>query len=285
MAHFIYSAFCDESGESTIGGQIAACKKNGITHMELRGFGKSLNINNLSVEQAKEMKEEIDREGMKVASIGSGYGKINIKEDFAPHFEAFKNTVEVAKILEAKYGFVKDNLDAKNETTLTYLNDLAKAKYKDSVDILAENVCISGELCSDGIDAFREVRIKKVVERLHISGGNVDGCHHHGVEGERSLFSVVLNKSNAVLIERGSILYTVYEDSDGSEKIVAGSINECLSVYLTVLAGLKGELYGCLINADNEVVDDLEELLVAVELDSGDVTGRSGLGFLSLATA
>ena len=27
MAHFIYSAFCDESGESTVGGQIAACKK------------------------------------------------------------------------------------------------------------------------------------------------------------------------------------------------------------------------------------------------------------------
>lgn len=61
------------------------------------------NINNLSVEQAKEMKEEIDREGMKVASTGSGYGKINIKEDFAPHFEAFKNTVAVAKTLEAKY--------------------------------------------------------------------------------------------------------------------------------------------------------------------------------------
>ena len=102
MAHFIYSAFCDESGETTIGGQMAACKLNGITHMELRGFGKTLNINQMTVSQAKEMKMEIDREGMKVASIGSGYGKINIKEDFAPHFEAFKNTVEVAKILEAK---------------------------------------------------------------------------------------------------------------------------------------------------------------------------------------
>ena len=90
MAHFIYSAFCDESGESTVSGQIAACKKNGITHMELRGFGKELNINILSVSQAKEMKTEIDREGMKVASIGSGYGKINIKDDFAPHFESFK---------------------------------------------------------------------------------------------------------------------------------------------------------------------------------------------------
>lgn len=103
MAHFIYSAFCDESGESTINGQMAACKLNGITHMELRGFGKSLNINNLATLQAKEMKKEIDREGMKVSSIGSGYGKINIKEDFAPHFEAFKNTVAVAKILQADY--------------------------------------------------------------------------------------------------------------------------------------------------------------------------------------
>ena len=80
MAHFIYSAFCDESGENTIGGQMAACKSNGITHMELRGFGKTLNINNLSVAEAIEMKGEIDKKGMKVSSIGSGYGKINIKE-------------------------------------------------------------------------------------------------------------------------------------------------------------------------------------------------------------
>lgn len=103
MAHFIYSAFCDESGEASIGGQMRACKQKGITHMELRGFGKELNVNRLTESQAREMKTEIDREGMKVASVGSAYGKINIKEDFAPHFEAFKNTVKVAKILEAKY--------------------------------------------------------------------------------------------------------------------------------------------------------------------------------------
>lgn len=103
MAKFIFSAFCDESGENSIEGQIKACKANGITHMELRGFGEDLNINNLSVEQAKEMKKIIDKEGMVVSSIGSGYGKIEITDDFEPHFEAFKNTVEVAKILGAKY--------------------------------------------------------------------------------------------------------------------------------------------------------------------------------------
>lgn len=39
------------------------------------------------------------------------------------------------KILEAKYGYVTSNLDAENETTLTYLKDLARAKYKDSADL------------------------------------------------------------------------------------------------------------------------------------------------------
>ncbi len=102
MAHFIFSAFCDESGETTIGGQMAACKANGITHMELRGFGDK-SINTMTVEEAEAMKKEIDEQGMKVASIGSGYGKIEITDDFEPHFEAFKNTVAVGKILEAKY--------------------------------------------------------------------------------------------------------------------------------------------------------------------------------------
>ena len=41
MAHFVFSAFSDESGETTLAGQIKACKANGITHMELRGFGKN----------------------------------------------------------------------------------------------------------------------------------------------------------------------------------------------------------------------------------------------------
>ena len=58
MAHFIFSAFCDESGETTIGGQMAACKANGITHMELRGFGDR-SINDFTVEEAIAMKKEI----------------------------------------------------------------------------------------------------------------------------------------------------------------------------------------------------------------------------------
>ena len=39
------------------------------------------------------------------------------------------------KILEAKYGYVTENYTIENETTLSYLKDLATAKYKDSGDL------------------------------------------------------------------------------------------------------------------------------------------------------
>ncbi len=146
MANFIFSAFCDESGEATIGGQIAACKANGISHMELRGFGKELNINILNIDEAKEMKAEIDKEGMKVSSIGSAYGKINIKDDFEPHFEAFKNTVEVAKVFEAKYirmfSFYfdeNDDYDAYREEVIRRVRALAEYADENGIICCHEN--------------------------------------------------------------------------------------------------------------------------------------------------
>ncbi len=125
MAHFIFSAFSDESGESTIAGQMAACKANNITHMELRGFGDK-SINNLTVEEAQAMKEEIDAQGMKVASIGSCYGKIEITDDFEPHFEKFKNTVAVAKVLEAKYIRIFSFFFTKGESHEEYKDEVIR---------------------------------------------------------------------------------------------------------------------------------------------------------------
>lgn len=50
------------------------------------------------------------------------------------------------KILEAKYGYVTSNLDAENETTLSYLKDLARAKFKDSADLRNKLLGTSNEL-------------------------------------------------------------------------------------------------------------------------------------------
>ncbi|MBQ7597600.1 MAG: sugar phosphate isomerase/epimerase [Clostridia bacterium] len=146
MANFILSAFSDECGEATLSGQIAACKANGITHMELRGFGKEMNINKLPASAAKEMRRELDDSGMRVGSIGSGYGKINIKEAFAPHFEAFKRTVEVANIFSAPYirlfSFYFDAGDdhaANRERVLEQVQTMADYAYANGVLACHEN--------------------------------------------------------------------------------------------------------------------------------------------------
>ncbi len=101
MAKFLFSAFADEASPDILE-QISACKANGIEYIELRNVNGK-NISNFTVEEAKELKKILDDNGMKVSSIGSHYGKIEIDDDFAPHFEAFKQTVEVAKVLETKY--------------------------------------------------------------------------------------------------------------------------------------------------------------------------------------
>lgn len=101
MARFIVSAFADEASKE-INKQIEACKKNGVTHIELRGLDDGKSINKITPDEARKLKKVLGDAGIGVSAIGSGYGKIEITDDFAPHFEAFKNTVEVAKILGTK---------------------------------------------------------------------------------------------------------------------------------------------------------------------------------------
>ena len=94
---FYLSAFADEAGGG-IQEQIAALKAHGMTHIEPRGLDYG-NISLYTVEQAKELRKILDDNGIGVSAIGSHYGKIEITDDFAPHFEDFKNCVEVANIL------------------------------------------------------------------------------------------------------------------------------------------------------------------------------------------
>ena len=143
MAYFVFSAFSDESGEKTIKGQMTACLDNKITGMELRGFGPELNINKMTVEQAEQMKKEIDEFGsVSVSSIGSAYGKINIKDDFEPHFEQFKNTVEVAKILGAKYIRMFSFYIDKDENPADYKDEVIRR-----VKILCDYATENGLIC------------------------------------------------------------------------------------------------------------------------------------------
>lgn len=101
MEYNKFSGFSDEIA-SDIKTQFEVLGKLGIKYFEPRGVdGK--NIADLSDSEAVELKEKMDAAGIKVSSIGSPIGKIDIKDDFAPHFELFKRVVAIAKILDTKY--------------------------------------------------------------------------------------------------------------------------------------------------------------------------------------
>ena len=92
-------AFADEV-DSAFSGQIEAMKRNNLNGIEVRGVDGE-NISDISLEKAREIREMLDENGLVTWSIGSPIGKINITDDFTEHFEKFRHTLEVAKILGA----------------------------------------------------------------------------------------------------------------------------------------------------------------------------------------
>lgn len=93
-------AFADEAS-SAIDGQIAAMKRNGLDGLEIRGVDGE-NIADITKEKALEVRKKLDAEGLITWSIGSPIGKIDVKDDFAPHLEKFKRLLEITEILGAK---------------------------------------------------------------------------------------------------------------------------------------------------------------------------------------
>lgn len=77
-------------------------EQHGIKHIEMRGVnGKGLVT--YTLDQVKEIKTQMDSRGFKLSAVGSPLGKIKITDDFGPHLRLFKHTLEIAKIMEARY--------------------------------------------------------------------------------------------------------------------------------------------------------------------------------------
>jgi sugar phosphate isomerase/epimerase len=101
MGKFTLSAFADEI-DMDLGTQMNVLEQNGISHIEMRGVnGKGLVEYPLS--EVRRIKRQLDDRGFKLSSIGSPIGKIKIGDDFAPHLELFKHTLEIAGIMESRY--------------------------------------------------------------------------------------------------------------------------------------------------------------------------------------
>ena len=101
MSRFTITGFSDEIAES-FAEQLAAVRRLGMEYIEPRGLD-GINISSLTVEQAKEYKKMMDDAGVKVSSLGSPIGKVNIVEDFEPHYQKYLHTLELAEIFDARY--------------------------------------------------------------------------------------------------------------------------------------------------------------------------------------
>ncbi len=132
-------AFSDEA-DNSLDGQIAALKRNNIPYMEMRNVNGK-NVTELSLDEAKEVCAKLSENGIKVWSIGSPIGKVDINTDFDEYLKLVKHTCELAVILGAKNIRMFSFFEAYNERekVLKYLNILAETAKEYGVYMCHEN--------------------------------------------------------------------------------------------------------------------------------------------------
>ena len=101
MERVILSGFSDEIGPE-LDYQLETIREFGLSHIELRA-ADGVNVSDFSPEKVKEVKNKLAGAGVSVSSIGSPIGKIGVEEDFAPHLDKLKRTLEIQKELGAPY--------------------------------------------------------------------------------------------------------------------------------------------------------------------------------------
>ena len=97
MARFVLSAFADEAGDS-LEAQITALKENGIHYIEPRNIGGK-GILTLTDDELDTVKAELDKNGIKVNSLGSPIGKFPIEKPLDEHLPDLMRAFEVCKKL------------------------------------------------------------------------------------------------------------------------------------------------------------------------------------------
>lgn len=133
------SAFSDEAA-SDIKGQIYAMQKNGISYTELRSISGK-NVSEFSFDECKEYFKEFSDNGIKVFSIGSPLGKVDINTDFNKYLDLVKNVCEIANIFNTDkirmFSFF--NAYESKEKVFEYLNKMVEIANTYGVKMCHEN--------------------------------------------------------------------------------------------------------------------------------------------------
>ena len=161
MANLLLSAFADEYSDN-FSEQLTALKNFGISNIELR-HADGKNISEMSKNEVKILKNELDAFGISVSSIGSPIGKISLYGDIKTHIELAKRVFEGACILDTSrvrmFSFyIPDgkSCDDCREQVLSYLGDLVVEAEKYGILLCHENEAkIYGESPSRCLDILR----------------------------------------------------------------------------------------------------------------------------------
>jgi sugar phosphate isomerase/epimerase len=132
-------AFADEANGS-LQGQIEALKRNGIAYLELRNVNGK-NVSAITLEEAKEYAEILKENGIKVYSLGSPVGKVDIGIDFDKYLEDITHIFRLANIFETKrirmFSFF--NAYDQGEKVISYLKRMVEKAKEYGVELYHEN--------------------------------------------------------------------------------------------------------------------------------------------------
>lgn len=156
-------AFADESA-SSIEGQIEALKRNNIDYLELRSVdGK--NVSKLTDEEALAIYDKLNASDVKVWSIGSPLGKVDIECDFEEYKNTARRICKIAKIFhtdrirmfsffhayeksEKVHKYLKEFTDIAKEENVTMYHENEKDIYGDVLKRVVEILDRNSELHS-----------------------------------------------------------------------------------------------------------------------------------------
>jgi sugar phosphate isomerase/epimerase len=164
MTNFVITGFADEI-DADFQTQLQGLNTLGIKFIEIRGVNEQ-NISQLSAGEIKEIKGQLDHYGIKVSSIGSPIGKIQIADDFTSHLEMVKRIIENAHTLNSTYVRIFSFFIPKDEHPAIYreevlhrLGTILEATKGSGITILHENEKdIYGDIperCLDLMEAFK----------------------------------------------------------------------------------------------------------------------------------
>lgn len=157
------SGFSDEIDAGIIK-QFDVISKLGIKYFEPRVIdGK--NVSNLNKYETATLKKIMGCYGISASSIGSPIGKIKTTDDFDAHFDLFKNTVEVANTLGAKYIRAFSFFMPENEKPEDYTGFVVE-KLGKLVEYAAQNGVVLLHENEKGIYGNIAVRCKTLFEQI-----------------------------------------------------------------------------------------------------------------------